>query len=538
MKHYIVFPILLVLSGISVVASAQDLRTETVEVVKNFEARLADANKQRLEPAPEVKEVTDQKFEYQIEEKLMVVEYLSPTIRPIGISTDPLDPGYNGFAKAGFGYPLSPYLDAGYLFGSQSSSNLLARITHHSAHDKNYENQRFSDNDVLLKGTLQTNRGIALDGYGSVSSDNYSFFGYDHEDTTKTFTAEDVKNKLNLYQLGLKIYNSSETNSTLNYWAGFDVYRFANNFATRETGLNLDLGLTKWFGDNPLSIVLGTDLTRLKDTTIQKLNNFYINPTFSFGTSSLRFKMGAQLATSNEEYFIFPDVELLVSLAGNGLSIFAGADGGLRKNNFKILSAYNPFLVSELSDIRNSQFYDFYAGIKGVVSGIEYSAQAGFKPTNDLALFEVNLDKPWNRFNILYDTASIIYIQASLKGQLLNNLDISGSLVQNFYDLNNEEKAWYLPQFQGNIGLSYLALEQQLRLKAEVYVNDAVPFKTLEQPNEPNLLFDISLGADYFLTENFGLFLHLNNLATNKYRRWYGYPGFGLNVLGGITARF
>ncbi|MBK8506306.1 MAG: hypothetical protein IPL46_31360 [Saprospiraceae bacterium] len=517
---------------------AQDLQTEKVEVVKNFEARLADANKQRLEPAPEVKEVTDQKFDYDIEEKLMQLEYLAPSIRPIGISTDPLDPGYNGFVKAGFGYPISPYLDAGYLFGSSSASNLLARISHHSASDKNYENQRFSDNDFLLKGTLQTNQGFSVDGFTSVSVDNYAFYGYDHEDTTNTFTAEDVKNKLNLYEVGLKIYNSNETNAKLNYWAGVNAYRFANNFATRETGLNLDLGLTKWFGDNPLSIVLGTDLTRLKDTSIQKLNNFYINPTFSFGTSSLRFKMGAQLASSNEEYFIYPDIELLVSLAGNKLSLIVGADGGLRKNNFKILSSYNPFLVSELSEIRNSQYYDFYAGVKGNISGIEYSAQAGLKPTNDLALFEVNTIKPWNRFDILYDTANIIYIQASLKGRLLDNLDISGSIVQNFYDLNHEEKAWHLPKLQGNVGLSYLALDQQLRLKAEVFVNDAVPFKNLDLPDEPNLLFDISLGADYFITENFGLFLHLNNLSTNQYRRWYGYPGFGLNVLGGITARF
>ncbi|MCB0685011.1 MAG: hypothetical protein KDC53_00760 [Saprospiraceae bacterium] len=538
MIHYriLIFAVLMV--SFCQLASAQDLQTETVEVVKNFEARLADANKQRLEPAPEVKEVSDQKFAYNIEEKVMEVEYLPPSIRPIGVSTTPLDPGYNGFAKAGFGYPISPYLDAGYLFGSESNSNLLARITHHSANDKNFANRRFSDNDALLKGTLETNRGFAIDGYSSVSIDNYAFYGYDHEDTTNNFTAEDVKNKLNLYELGLKVYNSTETDATLNYWAGFDVYRFANNFATRETGLKLDLGLTKWFGDNPLSIAIGTDLTRLKDTTIQKLNNFFVNPTFSFGTSSLRFKMGGRLASSNEEYFIFPDVELLISLAGNGLSLFAGADGGLRKNNFKILSQYNPFLVSELSDIRNSQYYDFYAGVKGRVSGVEYSAQAGYKPTNDLALFQVNQDKPWNRFDILYDTAKIIYIQASLKGQILNNLDISGSIVQNFYDLNNQDRAWYLPKLQGNVGLSYLALDQKLRLKAEVYVNDAVPFQKLDFPEEPNLLFDVSLGADYFLTENFGLFLHVNNLSTNQYRRWYGYPGFGLNVLGGITARF
>ena len=132
----------LVASRIGVI-NAQQLETETVEVVKNFQARLADANKIRLEPAPEIKEVSDQTFDYTIEEKLLGVEYLPPSIRPLGVSTDPVDPGYRGFLKAGFGYPLSPYLDGGYLFGTEGGSNLLARVSHHSAHDKNIENQRF-----------------------------------------------------------------------------------------------------------------------------------------------------------------------------------------------------------------------------------------------------------------------------------------------------------------------------------------------------------------------------------------------------------
>ncbi|NND31110.1 MAG: hypothetical protein HKN76_00875 [Saprospiraceae bacterium] len=531
-RNYLVL-VFLLLNGISF---GQELETETVEVVKNFEARLADANKIRLEPAPEVKEVTDKRFDYLIEEKSLQVDYLAPSIKALGVSTEKIDPGYRGFVKAGFGYPLSPYLDAGYLFGEEGNSNLLARLSHHSANDKNIENQRFSDNDLLLKGTLLTDKGFSLDGFGTVSLDNHYFYGYNQEDTT--FEADDVRNKLNLYELGLKIYNSAETDTKLNYWAAFKGYRFGNNFATRETGLNIDLGLTKWFGDNPLSIALGTDLTRLKDTAIQKLNTFYINPSFSFGTSSLRFKIGAELASADEEYFIFPDAELLLNVAGSGMSIFVGTDGGLRKNNFRILSDYNPFLVPQVSSIKNSSFYDFYAGVKGLAAGIEYSAQAGYKPTNDLALFEVNQEKEWTRFDVLYDTANIIYLQASVKGQLFQNLDLSGSIVQNFYDLNNEDKAWYLPNLQANIGLSYLTLDQQLRLKAEVYVNDAVAYQELGLPNEPNLLFDVSLGADYFLTPNFGLFLHLNNLSTNKYRRWYGYPGFGLNVLGGLTARF
>ncbi|NND04781.1 MAG: hypothetical protein HKN87_00255 [Saprospiraceae bacterium] len=538
MLRMLLYAVILLLWG-NTYLEAQDLPSEKVEVVSNFEARLADANKIKLEPQANIQEVKDQQFSYEVIEKVLPINYLPPTIKSIAVRTEELPQAYNGFVKAGFGYPLSPYLDAGYrMEGNDNGSNFLARLTHHSANDNNVENQRFSETAALLKGTYMSDYGFAVDGKLGASLDRNYFYGYDRSDTI-SYEKEDVQNRINVFELGAKIYNGTESRSKLNYWAGVNAYALANNFATRETGLNLDLGLTKWFGDNPLTIALGTDLTRLKDTTIQKLNNFFANPSFSFGTQSVRIKFGARLETSNEEYFFYPDVEVLLNVVGNNLSIFFGADGELRKNTFRMLSDYNPFLVSELSDLRNSSYYDFYAGVKGIVSGLEYSLQGGYKPTNDLALYQVNLEKPWMRFDVLYDTTNIIYFKGSIKGNIASNFDLSASAVYNIYDTKNAAEAWYLPQLQANVGVAYLAFDQKLRLKADVFVNDPVPFEDdLPFGEEPNLLLDVSLGADFFFTENVGLFLHLNNLAANNYRRWYNYPTYGLNVLGGITARF
>ncbi len=514
----------------------QDLPAEKVEVIKNFEARLTDATKIRLQPAPEIKQVKDKAYTYLVEERILQVDYEAPQIKAAPVKMDPVPEVYYGFVKAGFGYPISPYLDAGYMFGSTQGSNLLARVSHHSANDKNVENQRFMDNDLLLKGTAYTDQGFAVDGAAKVSIDNHYFYGYDREDTT--FTKEDVQQRLNVVGLGAKIYNSGETQGNLNYWAGFDVYRLTNNHATKESGLVLDLGLTKWLGDHPLTIQLGTDLTRLKDTTVQKLNNFFINPSFSFGTNTIRAKVGARLTSANESFSYFPDVEVLVNLAGGNLSVFAGAGGKLQKNNYRVLSEYNPFLVSELADMRNTHYFDFYGGLRGTIAGLEFSLQGGFKPTKDLALFEADLDKPWIRYDVLYDTVDIVYFKGSVKGPIFKNVEVHGSISQNIYTTTVEDKAWMLPKLQANGGVTYTGLDQALRLTAEVYVSDAVSFVDLDFGDEPNLLFDVSLSADYYITKSLGVFVHLNNLASTKYRRWYNYPSYGLNVLGGITARF
>jgi hypothetical protein len=516
--------------------SAQELPDEKVEVIKNFEARLTDAQKIKLEPEPEVKKVLDQKFEYAIAEKVLPVDYLPPTIKPVSMPGEGLPTIYDGYIKAGYGYPLSPYLDAAYQFSKNDKSTLLGRLTHHSANDKNIENQRFADNDFLLQGSVLTDYGFAVDGKLNISLDENYFYGYDREDTT--FTQQEVQHKLNVYELGLKLYNGTQTQGNVNYWVGLDGYLLDNNFATKEAGLLLDLGITKWFGNHPLTVAIETDLSRLKDTAIHRLNNFYLHPSFSFAGDMFRLTLGGRLASSNEEYYFFPAIEGLLNLSGSNLSLFVGADGKLRKNTYRTLSDYNPYLVPEINGIRNTHYYDFYAGIKGVVSGLEYAFQAGFKPTKDLALFEPDLEKPYMRFNVLYDTVDIIYFKGSIKGELFPNLEASGSIVYNIYNTTVEEKAWYLPELQGNISISYLALDRRLRVKAEGYISDPVPFKELSFGEEPNLLLDVSVGADFFFTERIGAFVHLNNLAANKYRRWYNYPSYGLNVLGGVMVRF
>ena len=515
---------------------AQELPEEKVEVIKNFEARLTDAQKIKLEPEPEVKQVKDVKFDYEIDEKVLPVDYLPPSIKPVAMKGEGLPTIYDGYIKGGYGYPLSPYLDAAYQFSKNENSTFLGRLTHHSANDKNVENQRFVDNDLLLKGSVLTDYGFAVDGKLNLSLDENFFYGYNQEDTS--FTREEVQHKLNVYELGLKLYNGTQTQGNINYWVGVDGYLMDNNFATKEAGMLLDIGITKWFGNHPLSVAVETDLTRLKDTAIQRLNNFYLHPSFSFGGDMYRITLGGRLASSNEEYYFFPAVEGLLNLAGSNLSIFVGADGKLRKNTYRTLTDYNPYMVPEINAIRNTHYFDFYGGIKGIVSGMEYSFQAGYKPTKDLALFEPDLEKPYMRFNVLYDTVDIIYFKGSLKGEVFPNLEASGSIVYNIYDTQIEEKAWYLPELQANIGLSYLAMDQRLRIRAEGYVSDPVPFEDLSFGEEPNLLLDVSVGADFFFTEKIGAFVHLNNLAANKYRRWYNYPSYGLNVLGGVTFRF
>ena len=48
----------------------------------------------------------------------------------------------------------------------------------------------------------------------------------------------------------------------------------------------------------------------------------------------------------------------------------------------------------------------------------------------------------------------------------------------------------------------------------------------------------MTMEHQYFVTENIGAFLQVNNIANNRRQRWQNYPTLGLNALVGVTARF
>jgi outer membrane receptor protein involved in Fe transport len=76
-------------------------------------------------------------------------------------------------------------------------------------------------------------------------------------------------------------------------------------------------------------------------------------------------------------------------------------------------------------------------------------------------------------------------------------------------------------------------------VKASLFVQNGVNYiNNKGEAARLNPLLDLSLGGEVFFTKNIGVFLDVNNLLNQKRERWENYPTFGLNILGGVSARF
>lgn len=521
----------------------ETLPSGEVEVIRSFDARLLDTEPIQVRPELPPLDTATKRLTYSIFSKNLEVEYLPPVIRPLAERTEGVQDIYNGYAKLGGGFPASLYADASYNVATGDDYNFGINLFHHSANNNNnVENQRFALTKLGAGGTYYLDQGFAVNAKLGYTIDNVHFYGYnefnEENGTNVSLDAEDVKQSFTTFDVGASLFNGQRTQGDFNYYAGFDIYLMQDDYAARENGFDLKFGAKKWFnGLHELNIDLRTDFTTYKDTANQSLNNFFLSPNFVFHGDIFKAKLGLNVASHEDEFFFFPDVEVSASLLGSVLAAYVGAKGNLQKNTFRSLSDYNPFLVSRIQ-VENTNFLEYYGGVKGNFQGIEYRAQIAYKDAENLALFLANQDSI-PRFNVLYDTAQIFSIHGSLTFPVIEGLEVTGAFTQNFFSLDNQEKPWHLPSLTLNGGIRYTTLEGKLLVKGDFFLENGVPF--LNQNDEAenlNALFDVSLGADYLFTENIGAFVQVNNLANNRRQRWQYYPTFGINALIGVTARF
>ena len=529
------------------IAQAQGgLNPGGIDVEKSFNAHLKITEKVDVEPKlPELKGTIKKQY-YNVVGKPVSVNYLPPKIRPRAFKKDGVQEFYKGYLRLGGGLPNALLGDFSYNLIAKKQLNVGVDLSHYSINNaRKLENQRSSDTKALVDGTYYLEQGFAVNGQLGFSKKQVYYYGYndlnEELDTTKySFESENVRQRFGTFFGKAKIFNGERTALDFNYSAGIDFYIMQDFYAARENGFKLELAATKWFNEtHPLEIKLVTDFTKYKNFETQKLNNFSLRSAYTYHADRFKVKLGANLTAHEDNFRFFPDVEANANVVDGIVTIYAGANGGLHKNSFRNMTDYNPFLESAVT-IKNSSDIHFYGGVKGKIESIEYNGMVGYKTVENLALYKLSdYQDSIPRFNVLYDTATIFTIQADVSVPLFKGFEVTGSVMNNIYNLENNEKAWHLPAFSVKAGAKYLTMKDQLLVKGNFFLENGVPYQDENGDAKTlNTLFDISVGAEYFFSKNIGAFMQLNNLANNRRQRWHRYPVVGLNFLMGISARF
>ena len=240
-----------------------------------------------------------------------------------------------------------------------------------------------------------------------------------------------------------------------------------------------------------------------------------------------------------------PYVSLEKGLADLEMTVYGGIDGGLRKNSLRRMHEIMPFYGLDLPVENSFEQINGYIGLKGKISsnslfyidfgGNSIANQMMFTshPTDSAHLKDYN---GLNALNVVYNDISTIYFRAGAEYLVGEKLKVSGDIkIVNF---GSDNEVWHMPSMQYNASLAFRPVTSLLieagakgmgRRLNQVRIEDKL------QETEVAGFTDVYARIDYRFSGKGRIWVQGSNLLGKKYENWYGYPVWGLTVMGGIS---
>jgi len=513
-----------------------------------------------------------------IEYPLLVLKLDTETevnrINPATVNTkEKLTQIYNTYVRLGVGSELMPLGEV--YFDSKRSRKYIygAHIKHLSSFGniKNYAPAGFDRTKGLIYGGINESR-YTLRGDVNYNNQGLHFYAYPSD----TLIADSIRQRFSDFGMSASFKSHVKDSAKINYTVGLNY----NNYLARKPRT---AGFEDWRAkENYFAILSGATYKHNKeiyaldlnikyngykygelDSTIAYLdsgivlNNTVINlkPSITTQLKDDRFKaqFGADVVFdvhTKTSVHIYPNVEVKYSMFNDIFIPYIGLRGGLQQATFKSLSQTNEFMLDNVNMLNESTPIDFYGGIKGTLSKrISFNAGISFANVKNKALFITDTTYSLgNRYAVIFDTLNRTTVEGSISYQLKEKLKIDALGKFYSYNLLNSSYAWNLPRLQFILRGSYNLFDKFI-FRADLNIEEgrkALVYSAGEDVKLENgqfvktlgFLADANIGVEYRYNNRISAFVEFNNVASQRYMRWYNAPVHAFQVMGGITYRF
>jgi len=480
---------------------------------------------------------------------------------------------YNGYARVGIGSILMPLAEVYYNNTRTRKFNYGIHAQHISSFGrmKNYAPANFDRTNLRAFGGVNEKR-YNWGGEFVYNTRGLHFYGFENENAN----ADSIAQRFNT--IGFKGNFSSHQHDSLgvNWRAGLEYrhfndkkpkdeklvdWRAAENYVALSGGAWYKWGNEIYGANADLKVngykygIIDSSIALLDTGIVQTNTVFSLRPYITTYSKNKRLKanIGVDITVSAVEktrIYVYPNAEVKYALFDNILIPYAGVRGGMTQQTYKGITDINEFALSNQQMKNEHKAIDGYIGLKGTLSKrIGFNVSASFANIKDKALFVTDTTySRGNRFGVIYDTMNVATIEGSLSYQLLEKtkIDLIGRYFS--YNAQNNTYAWNLPQLQFVVRGSYnlydkfiFTLDVNLEggRRALVYVKETgVTEENNQLAKKLGFIADANLGVEYRYNKRISAFANINNLAAQRYKRWYNYPVQGFQFMGGVTFRF
>lgn len=527
----------------TIITNTSTIEVDQVEVIKAFEAKLIDAKKVFLKPKLEPSIPVEKTYNYDITIVPLKLEYPDPTIKPLAMNPDPEKPIKRFYSRLGYGDLKSPYADisyynkkgdeydytiSGHFYGADDSETIKFR--------KFYE----SELNINFGYRLGENHKLNIDLAGGYDLRNL----YDtvFVNSPKELFEEDVKRNIFKSKVHVGLTNIETTGGNFNYGIGLTAQRIQFNglLESSENGVGLDLFINNKLSDN-LTLFLKGDgaLHSIKypseDTNERKAIS--INPGLNLTIGNFQLDAAADIFIDDFQTSPFVDIRASYSILENGLQIYAGANQVAIANTLWNHYLNNPFVSGSIPINKTTLSKQFYGGLSGKLKDfLTFNFMGGYADIKDQFYYDdVSLLRLWVRHTDMTN----VFINANIEFNLSKKISLGANASQNFYSPVESDILPNTPEYKYSGYSKIKLLNNKFVISTELNLMDKISYVD----NSGNTILgntqiDLSLGLDFNITDNIGLWVRGNNLLDREYLRFSNYPEFGRNLLGGVLVKF
>ena len=270
---------------------------------------------------------------------------------------------------------------------------------------------------------------------------------------------------------------------------------------------------------------------------------FNFSPYFIFDYQ--KFHFFASLAfipkiNGYNSFQILPTATISFELIQNILSLYGGFKSEAKLPTLYEITKENPFLAASirLQDEANENL--FAKLITTLSPNAQVSLEGGITDMRNHHFFynlPVAAVPAFNTMNIDYANAKRYYATLETHFNLANSFNLNFNATYQNVKRNDKQTAWYCPKFIASMKAIYkyddklfLSLTPTFKTKQKArYILDEYTLKAM---------VDVNLEATYQYDDNWSFFIDLENLAFQKYQRYYDYPVYSFISLIGASYRF
>ncbi|MEO5645607.1 MAG: hypothetical protein ABIQ40_06050 [Bacteroidia bacterium] len=491
-------------------------------------------------------------FTYNLQTKRYLTTVKLDTIRAAKIGPEPLPKLYRTYAKLGVGNYAT-------FMGEFSVGSLRSKSNAWGAHAKHFsagtgpkdvegDFSGFSQQDVNIFGKHFFKKHIL---YGGLDYDRDVIYNYGSAAPMSDYNKSSSRQFYNYYAVNADLISHFPDSEALNHHEFIRYYHLGDRFKTNENNFVLNASAGRFIRTEKLDVDFGVDFNHTSSAS-DSTNNTIIKfqPVFSAGGKKFKAAIGMNISLdAGDETFayFYPQASFSYDIVNQIIVPYITLGGYLERNSYRSLTMSNPFMLpADAFTLRNTQHkYDLSLGLRGSLTA-ELVYDVRFNRVQLVnAPFFVNTTEQQdlfrNKFAVIYDTADVANVHGQLGWHHFEKVHITASGDWYRYNMTHEDHPWHTPTLRLSL-LAQYNLRDKILAHAEVYYLNGQYAKLIDGSSTTVVnmkgLVDVNLGFEYRYTKFLSVFLNLNNLAGQRYERWYAYPTQKFNLLGGLTYTF